>query len=352
MGVTGGWVVGVPAVADGGRGCVVGGRAAGDPPRAHPAARTPAARAASSTRLAIVVLRLTATTVTRRTRRDRSPGDDARWKERRSGGEPAGHRPGAARGLGPGRIRTAPAPGRGAPAAAVRAPAGPRSWRHWRACRPSTARWAVGGEAEERVGLLLRAAVGEAGFVLHDRAVPHSRANIDHIAVVASGVWVVDTKRYHGRVRRGRPPGRLVGRRTLVVNGHDRGHLVVAARRQRAVVEAVAGPGTPVRAVLCFADASWGAPHPALHVARRHGHLAPGPQPGPWRHRGLSARRSGPRWPAVSPGPSRPMPPRAPPTGRPAPRPGGSGRAGARAPLRAPSAAACRAGACRRRSSP
>ena len=125
--------------------------------------------------------------------------------------------------------------------------------------RPSTARWAVGGEAEERVGLLLRAAVGEAGFVLHDRAFPHSRANIDHIAVVASGVWVVDTKRYHGRVRRARPPGRLAARRTLVVNGHDRGHLVVAARRQRAVVEAVTGTRTPVRAVLCFADASWGA---------------------------------------------------------------------------------------------
>lgn len=124
--------------------------------------------------------------------------------------------------------------------------------------RPSTARWAVGGEAEERVGLLLRAAVGEAGFVLHDRAVPHRRANIDHIAVVASGVWVVDTKRSHGRVRRGRPPGRLVGRRTLVVNGHDRSHLLVSARRQRAVVEAAAGPGAPAHAVLCFADASWG----------------------------------------------------------------------------------------------
>ncbi len=204
-----------------------------------------------------MVLRLTATTVTRTTRRDRSP-DEA--KEEGAGAAEEDRQdidtgqPGAsARAEFERRRRRDTARRRQrfgrllAPVAAV-----------LRGVPPSTARWAVGGEAEEHVGLLLGSAVGEAGVVLHDRAVPHSRANIDHIAIVATGVWVVDTKRYHGRVRRGRPLGRLVGRRTLVVHGHDRGHLVVAARRQGAVVVAVAGPGTPVRAVLCFADASWG----------------------------------------------------------------------------------------------
>ena len=37
-------------------------------------------------------------------------------------------------------------------------------------------------------------------MVLHDRAVPGGRANIDHIAVVPSGVWVIDTKHYRGRL--------------------------------------------------------------------------------------------------------------------------------------------------------
>jgi hypothetical protein len=58
------------------------------------------------------------------------------------------------------------------------------------------------------VGRLLSAAVGDAGVVLHDRAVPRGRANIDHIAVVPSGVWVIDTKRYRGRVRRSGRLGR------------------------------------------------------------------------------------------------------------------------------------------------
>ena len=129
--------------------------------------------------------------------------------------------------------------------------------------RPSTARWRTGGLAEERVGRLLSEAVGDRGFVLHDRAVPRSRANLDHIAIVPSGVWVVDTKRYRGRVRRGLPEGRLVGRRTLVVNGRDRGELVTAARRQRSLVESAVGRGVEVRAVLCFAGAEWGlAPRP------------------------------------------------------------------------------------------
>jgi Nuclease-related domain len=124
--------------------------------------------------------------------------------------------------------------------------------------RPSTARWRVGGEAEERVGRLLSSAVGDAGVVLHDRAVPRGRANVDHIAIVPSGVWVIDTKRYRGRVRRAGRLGRLVGRRILVVNGHDRSHLLDAARRQRALVASAAGQATTVRAALCFADAEWG----------------------------------------------------------------------------------------------
>ncbi len=202
-----------------------------------------------------MVLRLTATTVTRTTRRDRSPDVEEEGagaaEEIRQGIDPG--QPGASAWAEFERRRRRDATRRrrrfGRLLAPVVAALG--------GVAPSTARWAVGGEAEERVGLLLRAAVGEAGVVLHDRAVPHSRANFDHIAIVATGVWVVDTKRYHGRVRRGRPFVRLVGRRTLVVNGQDRGHLLVAARRQRAVVEAVAGPGTPVHAVLCFADASW-----------------------------------------------------------------------------------------------
>jgi hypothetical protein len=37
--------------------------------------------------------------------------------------------------------------------------------------------------------------------VLHDRRIPGSRTNIDHLAVTATGVYVIDAKKYQGRPR-------------------------------------------------------------------------------------------------------------------------------------------------------
>ena len=39
--------------------------------------------------------------------------------------------------------------------------------------------------------------------VLHDRRIPGSKANIDHIAITAAGIWVIDAKRYKGDVYAG-----------------------------------------------------------------------------------------------------------------------------------------------------
>jgi hypothetical protein len=125
---------------------------------------------------------------------------------------------------------------------------------------PSTAAWDRGGRGEERVGLFLSRAVGRRGAVLHDRTIAGTRANIDHIAIVASGVWVIDTKQYRGRIARHRSRGWFGGRPALFVNGHDRSHLVTAARRQAALVQHVVGPHVAVHPVLCFADAEWGRP--------------------------------------------------------------------------------------------
>ena len=73
--------------------------------------------------------------------------------------------------------------------------------------KASTEAWARGAEGEERVGPLLDEVVGRKGFVLHDRRVPGRRLNLDHLVVMASGVWVIDTKHYHGRLSRRRAMG-------------------------------------------------------------------------------------------------------------------------------------------------
>ena len=60
-------------------------------------------------------------------------------------------------------------------------------------------RWATGAQGEAILAEFLAKRCPDVP-VLHDRRMPHSKANIDHIAVGASGVYVIDTKRYRGKI--------------------------------------------------------------------------------------------------------------------------------------------------------
>ncbi|HEX4176342.1 MAG TPA: nuclease-related domain-containing protein [Acidimicrobiales bacterium] len=116
----------------------------------------------------------------------------------------------------------------------------------------STELWALGAEGEESIGPVLSRAVGERGVVLHDRRVPHSRANLDHLAIVPSGVWVIDSKHYRGRLERRRVRGWCMSRAALYVGRRDRSALLASARRQRALVTRHLPSRVPVRVALCF----------------------------------------------------------------------------------------------------
>jgi hypothetical protein len=121
----------------------------------------------------------------------------------------------------------------------------------------STKAWAVGAAGEERLAARLEQAAN--ARLLHDRRVPGTRANIDHIAVCPSGVHVIDAKRYRGRPRLRIDGGILRPRvETLVVAGRDRTRLLEGVLKQVDVVtDAVGDPAVPVHGVLCFVDADW-----------------------------------------------------------------------------------------------
>ena len=118
--------------------------------------------------------------------------------------------------------------------------------------RRSTEAWARGAEGEERIGSLLVRCVGDEGIVLHDRRVPGSRANLDHIVIVSSGVWVIDSKHYRGRLELRTVRGWFVPRRALYVGRFEHTSLIGSAERQRAVVARRVPPDVTVRAALCF----------------------------------------------------------------------------------------------------
>jgi hypothetical protein len=122
----------------------------------------------------------------------------------------------------------------------------------------STEAWAVGAEGEERIGALLSRAVGDDGVVLHDRRIPHSRSNLDHLAVVPSGVWVIDSKHYHGRLERRTVGGWFTSRETLSVGRREQSKLIASAGRQRAEVARHLPSHIPVRVALCFTGVELG----------------------------------------------------------------------------------------------
>jgi hypothetical protein len=126
----------------------------------------------------------------------------------------------------------------------------------------STRAWDTGARGEEHVGRALDAAAGPTFRVLHDRRVPRSRANLDHVVVCASGVVVIDAKRYKGRPRHVVEGGFLRPRvDKLLVGTRDCTRLVTAVRGQVEVVRTALGPDlsvdVDVTGALCFVEADW-----------------------------------------------------------------------------------------------
>ena len=123
--------------------------------------------------------------------------------------------------------------------------------------RQSTAAWKSGAAGEAEVGRALDAIANEHVVVLHDRRIPRSRANIDHIVITRAGVWVIDAKRYRNKRPRLQVEGGLFRPRTekLIVGG-DRTRLVDSVLRQVSLVQDVVG-SVSVQGALCFVDADW-----------------------------------------------------------------------------------------------
>jgi hypothetical protein len=106
--------------------------------------------------------------------------------------------------------------------------------------------------------------LGDSVIALHDRRVPKSRANIDHIVIGSAGVYVIDAKRYrNAKIAVRRSGGFLSPVRTqLMVSGRDRTKLVEAMDWQVTAVRAALSNSAefadvPITAALCFIDAEF-----------------------------------------------------------------------------------------------
>jgi hypothetical protein len=111
--------------------------------------------------------------------------------------------------------------------------------------------WARGAAGEEELAISLARLCPDV-IVLHDRRMPGSRANIDHLAVAPSGVHVIDAKRYKGKIEVRRPFFREA---KLFIRGRDKTKLVEGLERQAGAVRLAlssAAPQVQVHACFCF----------------------------------------------------------------------------------------------------
>jgi hypothetical protein len=126
--------------------------------------------------------------------------------------------------------------------------------------RRSTQVWAQGAVGEEKMAALLDGLADVGVIALHDRRIPGTRANIDHIAITPWGVWVIDAKRYLGKrpdfVTEGGFMG-VGGTNRLTVGGRKKDELVDGVLWQIERVQSVVGPDVSVRGALAFVDADW-----------------------------------------------------------------------------------------------
>jgi hypothetical protein len=128
----------------------------------------------------------------------------------------------------------------------------------------STRAWGIGSRGERLLGEYLESLHDESRVVvLHDRRIPGSRANIDHIAVCRNGIYAIDAKNYQGKVQRIDKGGWFSTDERLYVGARDCTKLVGGMAKQVEAIRSGLGEAlvqefeVNMKAALCFVDAEW-----------------------------------------------------------------------------------------------
>jgi Nuclease-related domain len=117
----------------------------------------------------------------------------------------------------------------------------------------STTAWQAGARGEEMLAARLEALRQHGALLLHDRRIPGTRANIDHIVVAPSGVYVIDAKRYGGRPHL-KVEGGIVRPRVekLMVGSRECTELVAGVIKQVDLVRAAPAPSSRLASAGCW----------------------------------------------------------------------------------------------------
>jgi hypothetical protein len=106
----------------------------------------------------------------------------------------------------------------------------------------------------------LHEGLDDPAVILNDRSVPRSNANIDHVVVAPSGVWIIDSKLWKGLIRVKSAGGLLNTAQKLMIGDRDESARVEKIYSQVIpVANVLADPSIPIHPALVFVDGNWGA---------------------------------------------------------------------------------------------
>ena len=121
--------------------------------------------------------------------------------------------------------------------------------------------WNKGATGEKAVGEFLNKFAQENGFrVLHDRAIPGSKANIDHILISNRGIFVIDAKNYSGKVEIRNVGSLFNSKEVLYVGNRNQSKIVEGVKKQVSIVSdalTASQLSSPVTGVLAFFGAEF-----------------------------------------------------------------------------------------------
>ena len=136
--------------------------------------------------------------------------------------------------------------------------------------------WRKGATGEYLMDQFLHRTLTDGEVILTDRRVPGTDANIDNVVVAPSGVWIIDSKKWRGKIEY--KASTLTGIDThLFVGSEDRTWAVEKIYTLVIpVAQIVADRSVPINPALVFIEGDWKLSVTARHLLKR-----------PYKHEGV-----------------------------------------------------------------
>jgi hypothetical protein len=134
-------------------------------------------------------------------------------------------------------------------------------------------KWLKGATGEYLMDVSLHQRLNGAAIILTDRQVPGARSNFDHIVVAPSGVWIIDSKKWSGRIQYKSASFTDVNMH-LYVGGKDRTSEIESIYALVIpLAQVVDDPSIPIHPALVFIEGDWsGAVLPRFIMGKPYKH--------------------------------------------------------------------------------